>query len=138
MTPEEGPAVRFTQSQDAFYILTLYAPNETLVLDAPVPYVPGGLDQVVVVGGNASGAVVPSEVLGNGSLRLNISQEIRDADEYAWVFKIGYDENATSPGSGSGSGPTTVSGGVNVERNVRAAWCVVLAVVVGGYLMNLL
>lgn len=134
MTPEEGPAVRFTQSQDAFYILTLYAPNETLVLDAPVPYVPGGLDQVVVVGGNASGAVVPSEVLGNGSLRLNISQAIRDADEYAWVFKIGYDENATSPGSG----PTTVSGGVIVERNVQTTWCAVLAVVVGGYLLNLL
>lgn len=134
MTPEEGPAVRFTQSQDAFYILTLYAPNETLVLDAPVPYVPGGLDRVVVVGGNASGTVVPSEVLGNGSLRLNISQEIRDADEYAWVFKIGYDENVTSPGSGSG--PTTVSGGVIVERNVQAMWCAVLAVVFGGYLMN--
>lgn len=89
ITPEEGDTVRFTQTPDAFYISTLYAPNDTLVLTSPVPYVVG--DQVTVVGGNLSGTVVPSELLANGSVRLNVSEEVRDADEYAWVFKISYD-----------------------------------------------
>lgn len=117
ITPEEGAAVRFTQTRDAFYLITLYAPNETLVLNAPVPYVQG-LDQIVVVGGNASGTVVPSEVLSNGSLQLNISQQIREADEYSWVFKIEY-ENATSmSGSGSDSGTTS---GARKEEALRSA-----------------
>lgn len=106
VTPQEGN-VRFTQTVDAFYFITLYAPNDTLVIDAPVPYVPG-LDDVTVVGGNQSGTVVPSEVLANGSLQLNVSDEVRNGDQYAWVFKIAYD-NSTS-GSGSGSGGATASG----------------------------
>lgn len=101
--------MRYTQTPDAFYITTLYAPNSTLVLDSPVPYVSG--DQVTVVGGNLSGVVVPSELLANGSLQLNVSDEVRDADEYSWVFKIAYDlSNDTSGSGGSGSGST--SGGV--------------------------
>lgn len=108
ITPEEGDAVRFTQTPDAFYISTLYAPNDTLVLTSPVPYVEG--DQVTVVGGNASGTVVPSE-LADGRLTLTVSEDVRNADEYAWVFKIAYGgANSTggggggSDGSGSGSG----------------------------------
>lgn len=87
ITPEEGGAVRFTQTLDAFYITTLYAPNDTLVLTSPVPYIEG--DEVTVVGGNLSSTVVPSE-LSNGNLTLTISEAVRDADEYAWVFKIAY------------------------------------------------
>lgn len=86
VTPEEGQAVRFTQTTEAFYIITLYAPNNTLVLESPVPYVSG--DEVIVVGGNVSGTVVPSQVLDTGSLELTISDEVREADQYAWVFKI--------------------------------------------------
>ncbi|KAG8162990.1 hypothetical protein KVR01_007468 [Diaporthe batatas] len=94
ITPEEGDTVRFTQTPDAFYISTLYAPNDTLVLTSPVPYVEG--DEVTVVGGNASGTVVPSE-LSDGRLTLTISEAVRDADEYAWVFKIAYGgANSTS------------------------------------------
>ncbi|CAN8103682.1 unnamed protein product [Discula destructiva] len=108
VTPEEGLAVRYTQTLDAFYIATLYPPNNTLVLNSPVPYVSG--DQVTVVGGNLSGTVVPSELLANGSLQLNISNEVRDADEFAWVFKISYDAMGNSSGSGSGSGAGSGSG----------------------------
>lgn len=79
--------MRFTQTLDAFYITTLYAPNDTLVLTSPVPYIEG--DEVTVVGGNLSSTVVPSE-LSNGNLTLTISEAVRDADEYAWVFKIAY------------------------------------------------
>lgn len=100
--------MRFTQTPDAFYITTLYAPNATLVLDSPVPYVPG--DEVTVVGGNMSGAVVPSELLSNGSLRLNVSDEVRDADEYAWVFKIAYGGgNGSSGGDGGSPGATSAA-----------------------------
>lgn len=107
--------MRFTQTPAAFYIATLYAPNETLVLDSPVPYVAG--DEVTVVGGNASGAVVPSEVLANGSLRLNVSRAVRDADEYAWLFKISYEARNGSSGSGSAG----TSGG-GVSRCGRGTW----------------
>ncbi|KJY00675.1 alpha-l-fucosidase like protein [Zymoseptoria brevis] len=86
VTPQEGEAVRFTQTPDAFYILALYPPNGTLVLDSPVPWVEG--DQVEVVGGKASGTVVPTKLLGNGSLEVTVSEAVREADEFCWVFKI--------------------------------------------------
>ncbi|KAK5114809.1 hypothetical protein LTR85_010122 [Meristemomyces frigidus] len=86
--PEEGDTVRFTQNTHAFYIITLYPPNATLVLDSPVPYVSG--DQVTVVRGSMSGTVIPSMLLSNGSLQLTISEVVRDADQYSWVFKISY------------------------------------------------
>lgn len=107
ITPEEGDAVRFTQTPDAFYISTLYAPNDTLVLNSPVPYVEG--DEVTVVGGNKSGTVVPSELSG-GKLTLTISGDIRDADEYAWVFKIGFGGANGTGGGGSGGGNGSGSG----------------------------
>ena len=88
ITPEEGEAVRFTQTPDAFYISTLYAPNATLTLRSPVPYVSG--DKVTIVGGKMAGHVVPSKQLGDGSLQLSISEEVKNSDEYAWVFKIDF------------------------------------------------
>lgn len=108
ITPEEGLAVRFTQTLDAFYISTLYAPNSTLVLNSPVPYLSG--DQVTVVGGNLSGTVVPSELLANGSLRLSISDEVKAADQYTWVFKVAFDgANGTSGSNSTGGGIGTSS-----------------------------
>jgi alpha-L-fucosidase len=86
VAPQEGPAIRFTQNADAFYILTLYSPNGTLVLDSPVPYVDG--DEVQVLGGNMSGTVIPSKLLANGSLELSITEAVRTADQFSWVFKI--------------------------------------------------
>lgn len=100
--------MRFTQTPDAFYISTLYAPNDTLVLASPVPYVQG--DEVTVVGGNASGTVVPSELSGDGRLTLTISEEVRGADEYAWVFKIAYGGVNSSAGGGGGGGNGSGSG----------------------------
>lgn len=88
VTPEEGDNVRFTVSQDAFYIHTLTRPNSTLALSSPVPWVTG--DQVSVVGGRLHGTVVPSKRSSNGSLILSVSKEIVAADQFAWVFKIPY------------------------------------------------
>ncbi|THY27539.1 glycoside hydrolase [Aureobasidium pullulans] len=114
ITPEEGETIRFTQTADAFYILTLYPPNATLVLDSPVPYVAG--DTVIVVGGNMTGSVVPSRLLANGSLELTISDAVRASDEYSWVFKIPFGGvqtmgNATYTGSAPPAQQTTNDAG---------------------------
>lgn len=114
VTPEEGPAVRFTQNSDAFYITTLYAPNSTLLLNSPVPYVPG--DKVEIVGGSMAGTVVPSRLLSNGSLELTISEDVVNADQYSWVFKIpfgGVEVSAAPSASASSSGvaPASTSDG---------------------------
>jgi alpha-L-fucosidase len=114
VTPEEGQAVRFTQNANAFYIATLYPPNGTLVLDSPVPYVEG--DAVEVVGGNMSGAVVPSRLLGNGSLEITVSEEVREADRFAWVFKIGFGGVEAESGPGNGSA-VLVDGNANGTTN---------------------
>lgn len=124
--------MRFTQTPSAFYITTLYAPNDTLVLDSPVPYLGG--DRVTVVGGGMAGAVVPSERLANGSLRLNVSDEVRAADEYAWVFKISYDDddgavNGSDAGSGDGgaSGPGGLPSGSAEPLHEGLAWSLAAA-----------
>jgi alpha-L-fucosidase len=88
VTPQEGENIRFTTTLNAFYILSLVKPDTSIVLDNPVPWVEG--DSVTVVGGEKDGTVIPSEQLSNGSLRLNVSHEIADADQYTWVFKISY------------------------------------------------
>ncbi|KAJ5682999.1 hypothetical protein N7462_006164 [Penicillium macrosclerotiorum] len=88
VTPEEGDEIRFTMSQDAFYIHTLSKPNATLTLSSPIPWVEG--DQITVVGGKMARAVVPSMKSQNGSIVLSVSAEIAAADHFAWVFKISY------------------------------------------------
>lgn len=88
VTPEEGEDIRFTTAPDAFYIHLIAKPNATILLKSPVPWVEG--DNVTVVGGKKAGTVVPSERQINGTLRLNVSEEVINADQYAWVFKITY------------------------------------------------
>ncbi|KAK6440978.1 hypothetical protein LTR95_002801 [Oleoguttula sp. CCFEE 5521] len=129
ITPEEGQAVRFTQNTDAFYITTLYAPNATLVLDSPVPYVSG--DQITVVGGNMSGAVVPSRLMANGSLEITVSDAVQAADQYAWVFKIGFggvQSNATTTYNGPAVATQTTSGSGRMSVSGVAALVVIMAV----------
>ena len=104
ITPEENNGtkeIRFTQTMDAFYIISLSQPNGSIVLNSPVPWVEG--DAVTVVGGNSSGTIIPSGLLGNGSLMLNVSNQVQQADEFAWVFKIPY---VAGNGSNSNSTPT--------------------------------
>jgi alpha-L-fucosidase len=135
ITPEEGSQIRFTQTLDAFYIMTLSQPNETIVLNSPVPWVEG--DQVTVVGGNASGTVVPSQMLSNGSVLLNISSQVQQADQYAWIFKISYDGvAATNTTSGGNATATSTSGPASVTVSRAAAmqhgelfWLSILVVV---------
>ncbi|RAO73459.1 uncharacterized protein BHQ10_009471 [Talaromyces amestolkiae] len=88
VTPEEGQNIRFTTTPEAFYIMSLSQPNSTIVLNSPIPWVPG--DKVTVVGGDQHGKIVASQQLSNGSVQFNVSQSVADADRYAWVFKITY------------------------------------------------
>ncbi|KAJ5614841.1 hypothetical protein N7528_008495 [Penicillium herquei] len=89
VTPEEGEEIRFTLSQDAFYIHTLAKPNSTIALSSPIPWIEG--DKVTVVGGKMHGAVVPSYRSYTGSeVILSVSEDVAAADEYAWIFKISY------------------------------------------------
>ena len=91
ITPEEnsaGKEVRFTQTLGAFYILSLEAPGDNLVIDSPIPWVAG--DNVTVIGGSMNGSVVPSSKAANGSLLLELSSEIQEAEVFAWVFKIDF------------------------------------------------
>lgn len=128
ITPEEGDTVRFTQTPDAFYISTIYAPNDTLVLNSPVPYVDG--DEVTVVGGNMSGTVVPSQ-LSDGRLTLTISEDVKNADEYAWVFKIAFRGVSSTNGGGSGgssSGSGDGDGSGNGAQALRGSSVLALAV----------
>ena len=88
--------------------MTLSQLNDTIALNSPIPWIAG--DQVTVVGGNASGTVVP------GSLLLNISSQVQQADQYAWVFKISYGglvaSNTTSGGNTTATstlGPASVT-----------------------------
>lgn len=87
VTPQEGANVRFTTTLDAFYVLVMSKPNGTLVLESPVPWIEG--DEVKVVGGSKEGTVVPSRGQ-NGSVVIDVNEEVADADEYTWVFKIEY------------------------------------------------
>ena len=88
VTPQDGDYLRFTQTPEAFYIITLDRPNNTIRIHKPIPYIDG--DRVVVVGGVKTGTIVPSRSLDDGSVELTMSEEIRGADRYAWVFKIDF------------------------------------------------
>ncbi|KAI7341679.1 glycoside hydrolase family 29 protein [Hortaea werneckii] len=115
LTPSEGEDVRFTKNDEGFFILSLAPPNGSIVLESPVPYVEG--DQVVVVGGGMDGVVVPTRLVergpGNvgGKLEIMVSQEVRDADRYCWVFKIPYGGvAAANQTAGVGGGNSTTDG----------------------------
>jgi alpha-L-fucosidase len=89
---EEGSDVRFTTKMDAFYVFVMNQVNDTLTLTSPIPWLEG--DQVTVVGGRMNGTVVPSNtiILGNQTaVQFHISEEVRTADQWTWVFKITYD-----------------------------------------------
>ena len=88
VTPQEGPNVRFTTTQDAFYILMMTRPNGTLVLKSPIPLFGG--DQVTIVGGDLAGTLVPAQILPDWSIMLTLNESVAEADRYAWVFKITY------------------------------------------------
>lgn len=88
VTPEVGSSIRFTQTDDAFYIFKFENPsNGTLFVEAPVPILAG--DKVTMVGSNSSDSV-PWSKDKNGYLRIDAPKPLVDQEDTCWVFKIAY------------------------------------------------
>lgn len=77
---------RYVVTDNAFYVHVLSRPGKTVTLVDKVPYREG--DDVLVVGGDMNGEVVPSKMNEDGFLVLGVSEEVADADEHAWTFKF--------------------------------------------------
>ncbi|KAJ6436538.1 glycoside hydrolase [Purpureocillium lavendulum] len=78
---------RYTETDQAFYIHCLTKPSGSITITDPIPWMQG--DKVTVVGGSKNGATVSARASGN-NIVLDVPQEISDADQYAWTFKITY------------------------------------------------
>ena len=96
---EEGMEVdvRLTQTDEAFYILSMMEPkaDEWLVLEGvPVPVLGG--DRVAALGMDGEEREVHWETIvvdGDGrgrGIKINATKDVVDADEYCWVFKVEY------------------------------------------------
>ncbi|RDI89150.1 5'-3' exoribonuclease 2 [Venturia inaequalis] len=85
-----GPKnIRFTQTDDAFYMLFLDKPEADggVVVDAPVPVLLG--DSITALGVGDGAPLVWSRMRGGG-LRISVPAALLDEEEYCWVFKITY------------------------------------------------
>ncbi|KAH8194101.1 hypothetical protein TruAng_011732 [Truncatella angustata] len=88
-----GPDVRFTQTDDAFYILFLEKPSMLdgkIVVAAPVPVITGDDVSLLSVAGGES---LAWEVSGRGSdlqLSITVSDDLLSKEEFCWVFKVCY------------------------------------------------
>ncbi|OAA57959.1 alpha-L-fucosidase [Niveomyces insectorum RCEF 264] len=94
--------VRFTQTDDAFYVFFLDQPTRDddgfVVVDAPVPILPGDTVSLLAVPGaedleweSRSGSCSSGSGSGRGgSLAVQVSADALAQEQYAWVFKIAY------------------------------------------------
>ncbi|KAL3418009.1 glycoside hydrolase family 29 protein [Phlyctema vagabunda] len=86
VTPESGD-VRFTQTQDAFYILSLVKPNGTLVVDSPVPILEG--DTISMIGAG-NGTLLDWSANEAGGISIVVPSGLADAIQYCWAMKVNY------------------------------------------------
>lgn len=89
-SPQE---IRFTQTEQAFYVLFLDEPaigdDGYVWINATVPVMAG--DTVSMVGGDGTGASdLAWKASEEGYLAISIDAETLAAEEYCWVFKITY------------------------------------------------
>jgi alpha-L-fucosidase len=78
--------IRFTQTNDAFYLLSLSEPAETFVVDASLPILAG--DKVTMIGAG-NGTELAWTATGD-SLTITVPSDLIAAGKYCWVFKITY------------------------------------------------
>ncbi|KAK5123125.1 hypothetical protein LTR85_003323 [Meristemomyces frigidus] len=90
VTPEVSESnIRFTQTNDAFYVLALDKPrNGSLFVDAPVPILDG--DKVTMVGVNQTAPLRWTKDDAAGSLTIAVPEHYIEMDQYCWVFKVEY------------------------------------------------
>ncbi|CAG9991747.1 unnamed protein product [Clonostachys byssicola] len=90
---EGSTEARFTQTDDAFYILFLDKPiaqGGFVVIQAPIPVLIG--DDITLLGGSDA-VSLDYEISGDGSektLRIKIGEKELEREEFCWVFKIQY------------------------------------------------
>jgi alpha-L-fucosidase len=90
---QDGPDVRFTQTDDAFYIIFLERPllsdGRTGVI-APIPIIPGDYVSLLTVTGGESLAWEMQGHDAGAELLITVPEALLDQEEHAWVFKIQY------------------------------------------------
>ncbi|KAF6835723.1 glycoside hydrolase family 29 protein [Colletotrichum plurivorum] len=88
-----GPEVRFTQTDEAFYIIFLEKPavvDGWVGIKAPIPVVGG---DVVSLLGVAGGEDLDWKSIGSGhkqELKVKVDESLIDEDKFGWVFKVLY------------------------------------------------
>ncbi|PYH97256.1 alpha-L-fucosidase [Aspergillus ellipticus CBS 707.79] len=89
MSEVQGTGVRFTQTDEAFYVLFLEAPGTGQVwVDAPLPVVEG--DEVVVLGGESEVPVSWKKASDGQAVVFDVPEGAWEGKEYCWVLKIQY------------------------------------------------
>lgn len=79
--------VRFTQTRDAMYIISLQAPvGSILEVRAPIPIIPG--DEVSYLGDSGGKKLAWS--FDGEILKVEVDEDIMNAGNHAWVFKVIY------------------------------------------------
>jgi alpha-L-fucosidase len=79
--------VRYTTTDDAFYIFYMEEPPSTLTITDPIPWLPG--DIVTAFGGSADGTIIPTSSSGS-EIILSIPKNVIQGDKYVWGIKILY------------------------------------------------
>lgn len=88
ITPELGDNIRFTQTDDAFYILSFAKPAEKFVVHTTLPILNGDIVSMI---GAGNGTVLSWMFEGeSGGIVVDVPESLADAGEYCWVFKIDY------------------------------------------------
>ncbi|PYH79031.1 alpha-L-fucosidase [Aspergillus uvarum CBS 121591] len=92
MAEGNAGAVRFTQAEEAFYVLWVEEPvltDSKVVVEAPLPLLVG--DRVVVLRGNDTAGVWEIEwEKVEGGFRFDVPEEAWEGEKYCWVLKIEY------------------------------------------------
>jgi len=85
---QEGDNIRFTTTDNAFYIFSLVYPDTTngIKITSPVPFLPG--DQVFMLGGTGKPVNWTTDADGVTTILPEIA-EINQA-EYVWGFEVKY------------------------------------------------
>ncbi|KAG5753532.1 hypothetical protein H9Q70_003809 [Fusarium xylarioides] len=86
-TAQTSGSLRFATKPDAFFIYHVGQPSSPLVIDKPVPWVEG--DKVTAVGGSADGTVLKVSKK-DGSLSVELPDNVMQGDKYIWTIKIEY------------------------------------------------
>jgi len=86
ITPETGD-LRFTQTRDAFYILSLTEPVSPIIVDVPIPILSG--DKISMIGAGNSTELDWSFTDG-GDVSIIVPDSIIEAGKYAWAMKVIY------------------------------------------------